>query len=259
LEGAFDTPSREDRMRQPAALFPIALALGAATLLPGRGAQAEPTVITACQTLGEGSYVLANDIQGASDTCLTIPTSFVTIDLAGFRVGGNRRGIATRPDPEVTLVGITVRNGLVFGTDFAVFLGGADGSIVEGLHASSLFGTAIAAEGIVRGNTVFGGRGEQPGISASGVVIDNYVNGLSGVGVGIAASGTVRGNTAIGNRIGIVVSAGSTVIGNTATGNAGIGIQAACPSNLTDNTAVNNGTNLVLNGDGCHNEDNVAP
>jgi hypothetical protein len=49
------------------------------------------------------------------------------------------------------------------------------------------------------------------------------------------------------------------VIGNTATHNTEFGIVADCPSNLTDNTAVNNGTNLVLNGDGCHSEDNVAP
>jgi parallel beta-helix repeat protein len=54
-------------------------------------------------------------------------------------------------------------------------------------------------------------------------------------------------------------SAQCTVIGNTATHNTEFGIVADCPSNLTDNTAVNNGTNLVLNGDGCHSEDNVAP
>jgi hypothetical protein len=176
-------------------------------------------------------------------------------NLAGFSVFGVLRGIIATAGSQV-LQGITVRNGSVFGRDFAVALAGADGSIVEGLHTFGGLGGGIVAKGIVRGNTAVGGFFDEPGISASGVVTDNYVSG--GV-VGIAASGTVRGNTAIGNLVGIGVSAGSTVIGNTATGNSEVGIQADCPSNLTDNTAVNNGKNLVLNGNGCHNEDNVAP
>ena len=243
-------------MRQPALLLPIALALGAAILVPGRGAQADPTVITACQEINQpGSYVLANDIGALSGPdCLTITASFVTIDLAGFLVSG-RNAIGALSSGSGRLLGITVRNGSVSGRGFAVFLQG-DGSIVEGLHAFTGAGGGIAADnGIVRGNTV-AGAGHSPGISASGVVTDNYVNG---VGVGIEASGTVRGNTAIGNDIGILLFASSTVIGNTATGNSGVGILADCPSNLTDNTAVGNGKNLVLNGDGCHNEDNVAP
>jgi hypothetical protein len=54
-----------------------------------------------------------------------------------------------------------------------------------------------------------------------------------------------------------MIGQGSTVIGNTVSGSI-IGLSVACPSNLTDNTAVNNSTNLLL-GEGCHNEDNVAP
>jgi hypothetical protein len=70
----------------------------------------------------------------------------------------------------------------------------------------------------------------------------------------------VTGNYAAGNRfIGIEVGQGSTVIGNTANGNF-IGIRVACPANLTDNTAVNNQLiNLLLNGEDCHSEDNLAP
>ena len=61
------------------------------------------------------------------------------------------------------------------------------------------------------------------------------------------------------------IGEGSTVIGNTATQNGygseqGVGIFVECPSNVTDNTAVNNvGVNLVLNGTGCNNTNNVAP
>jgi hypothetical protein len=114
-----------------------------------------------------------------------------------------------------------------------------DRSIVEGLRVVEGFPipitTGITASGIVKGNTV------------------------SGYATGISATGTMTGNYAVNNHTGIKIGQGSTVIGNTATNNTAFGIVADCPSNLTDNTAVNNGTNLVLNGDGCHNEDNVAP
>jgi parallel beta-helix repeat protein len=249
-------------MRQPAALFPIVLALGAMMLAPGAGAQ--PTAITACQTISQpGPYVVANDIESfEANACLTITTDRVTIDLAGFSVGGRNSGIRAIISSGF-LQGITVRNGSVFSRfGSALDLEEADGSIVEGVHAllvSLVPGAGILAHGIVRGNTFVGPpHGAGVGISAFGVVTDNYVSGLS-EGTGIVASGTVRGNTAMNNAIGIVVSAGSTAIGNTATGNRDAGIKADCPSNLTDNTAVNNGTNLVLNGEGCHNEDNVAP
>ena len=59
------------------------------------------------------------------------------------------------------------------------------------------------------------------------------------------------------------VGQGSTVIGNTVTDTndlPGIGLLVSCPSNVTNNTAVNNpGGNLVLNGNGCNNTNNVAP
>ena len=83
--------------------------------------------------------------------------------------------------------------------------------------------------------------------------IDNLTNGIQAIG-------TVTGNSVSGNGfIGIVVGQGSTVIGNTATNNGESGISVTCPSNVTDNTAVNNGTNLVLNGTGCNDTNNVAP
>ena len=132
---------------------------------------------------------------------------------------------------------------------------GGDGSIVEGLRVEGggipNIGqgpvVGIAATGIVRGNTVVG------------------INGGPGQGTGISATGIVTGNYATNNRIiGISVGKGSTVVGNTATqtafdGEAGIFVD--CPSNVTDNTAVNNGGagNLVLNGTGCNNTNNVAP
>ena len=236
------------------------VALAAALVSPP--AWADPTVITACQTISQsGSYVVANNIEmGGSGTCLTITTNDVTINLAGFSVVGRNSAIlALGSTPQVPLHGITVRNGYVSSLNGpAVTLIDAVGSVVEGVHASSLEGGGIAAGGIIRGNVVSAIEGFSPGtgIAVGGIVTDNFV---SGFGIGIFAGGTVRGNVAINNSVGIEVGAGSTVIGNSATGNTKAGIQADCPSNLTDNTAANNGKNLVLNGDGCHNEDNVAP
>jgi hypothetical protein len=230
-------------MRRPSAVFPIALSLGAIALAPGAGAR-EPIKIKACQTISQaGSYELAANLDaGRSAPCVVITADAVTIDLAGFFVQADARfglAIVASPPTSQPLVGLTVRNGSIFGS--GVDLSAADGSIVEGLlvpTAAFGLGTGISANGIVKGNTV----GAQ-----------------SGFATGISATGTVTGNYVVNSHTGIKIGQGSTVIGNTATHNSEFGIVADCPSNLTDNTAVNNSTNLVLNGDGCHSEDNLAP
>jgi hypothetical protein len=97
-------------MRQPAALFPIALALGATILVPGPGARAAPIAITACQTISQpGSYVLANDLT-SSGACLVIAASFVTINLAGFSINA---GIGISVSSASPVQGIAVRNGSI--------------------------------------------------------------------------------------------------------------------------------------------------
>jgi hypothetical protein len=87
----------EYQMRRPAALFSIALALGAMMLAPVAGAQAQdareqgPREIEKCQTINKpGSYRLVNDLTftGTTGTCLMITASSVTIDLAGFTISG---------------------------------------------------------------------------------------------------------------------------------------------------------------------------
>jgi hypothetical protein len=265
--GALNTILREDRMRRPADLFPIALALGAMILLPRAGAQAQdareegPTEIEKCRTIDRpGSYKLVNDLtfSGTTGTCLLITARFVTIDLAGFTISGpgnpnpfsgnTTTAIAAGNDT----AGIAVRNGSISGFIVGVNLGGG-GSIVEGLRifggpGISSLGIGVAT-GIVKGNTV------------------DHIGGLPGQGVGISATGIVTGNYVTGSRVGgIEVGQGSTVIGNTSTdnnGGPGFGINVACPSNVTNNTAVNNGLfaglNLVLNGNGCNSTNNVAP
>ena len=209
-------------MRGPAALFPIAFALGAIILVPGAVAR-EPTVITACQTISQpGRYLLANTIEmGGFGTCLTITASGVTIDLDGFTVTGRTHAILSFAQ------GITVKNGSAFSRDAeAVFLLG-EGSKVTGLHVFQTFaGGGIVASGIIRGNVVKV-ISVAPAISASGTVTDNFVSGS--LTAGISANGIVRGNTATNNLVGIEVSAGSEVIDNTAADNTKTGYRWNAP------------------------------
>jgi hypothetical protein len=236
-------------MRRPAALFPIALAFGAIILAPIAGAREQgPIEIEQCRTIDKpGSYRLVNNLVAGTNDCLVITADFVTVDLAGFSISGTaisgpareNRGIVTPLTPQGRR-GIAVRNGSISGFGMAVDLAGAAGSIVEGLRVfgdgvSSRFG--IGAEGIVRNNTVMGI-----------------------VGTGIGANGTVTGNYASSRRDEFVIGPGSTVIGNTAApSGANTGFSVDCPANLIDNTSTGNEFNLVLNGNDCHSEDNLAP
>jgi hypothetical protein len=251
-------------MKRPAAVFTIALALGAIVLAPRGGAQAQDRQgegsieIDKCQTISQlGSYKLVNNLTfkgPAGGTCLSITASFVTIDLAGFTI--TTTGMINNPNLIKTTAigsadnttGTTVRNGSILGTGgftAGVSLGG-NGSIVEGLRVSDMSpgGVGISAAGIVRGNTAVGifgpGPGNGTGISATGLITGNYVSGNRGVG--------------------IFAGQGSTVLGNTATNSIDVGIVVNCPSNVTDNTATGRPAgNLVLNGTGCNNTNNVAP
>jgi hypothetical protein len=256
--------ARGEIMKRSAALFPIALALGAITLAPWASAQAQdsrqegPIEIEKCQTINQaGSYKLVNNLTftGPSNgLCLSITANFVTIDFAGFTISSSSAGsesnftVAIAAGNDTT--GITVRNGSISGFGSGVALDGSN-SIVEGLHVGGpcpCQGTGISATGIVRGNTVSvftDPNTGPPGISATGIVSGNYVF-----------------NT---RNFGIVVGQGSTVIGNTVTDtfgvDMGIGLEVTCPSNVTNNTVVNSEgqKNLVLVGNGCNNTNNVAP
>jgi parallel beta-helix repeat protein len=193
-------------------------------------------------------------------SCLAITADFVTIDLGGFSMTG---GIAAGAGvvAQGQLQGIAVRNGSISGYTPSVDLRSADGSIVEGLRVSGLGvrGDGIFATGIVKGNTATDIR--FIAIEATGTVTGNYVSNPGAIGIAAGPGTTVTGNNVSGNdgAIAIEVATGSTVIGNTATGGAPTGIAVTCPSNVIDNTSTGHSQNLVLNGEGCNNSNNVAP
>jgi hypothetical protein len=268
-------------MTNPATVLSIALVLGTTVLVLGARTQAAPMPITQCpQTISQpGAYRVENNLT-ATGTCLTITTDFVTIDLAGFSMSGNGsgRGIVTNVPG---FRGIGVRNGSISNFFDGIVLEQAVGYIIEGLRVFNTQGAGISAgppPGIVRDNVTVDTRGG--GIIATGTIINNVVNAgndatgimagqfsvvtgntVSNVGFGIFGGSAVISGNSVGDnsRTGISAEAGSTLIGNSVRRNAQSGFDVACPSNLTDNTAVENGTNIVLEGDGCHTEDNVAP
>jgi hypothetical protein len=233
-------------MGRRGAYFPIVLVLAAVALLPdtvaraGNAPEEGPIEIQSCQTISQpGSYKVVNNlIYTGSGTCLTIAASFVTIDLAGFTISSAHE-IGGAIQAQSPLMGIAVRNGSISNFAGGVDLSSASGSIVEGLRIGG------------------SGRSGIAGINANGIVKNNTVTAYND---GISATGTVTGNDVSASRgVGITIGQGSTVIGNTVT-NSLTGITVDCPSNVTDNTAVGSERdNLVLNGQGCNNTNNVAP
>jgi parallel beta-helix repeat protein len=242
-----------------AAVFVTMLALGATAATAGARAREQgPIDIKDCQTIDQsGSYRLVNNLNATSD-CLRITAQGVTIDLAGFAIVGNGTGAAiasprTRPGtiPEARTV---VRNGDISHFDEAVYVNGT----VEGLRVTFSRKGLVVPVGIVRGNIVQ--FNSSVGISvADGPVTGNFVVG-NGTGISVQEAAVITGNEVSGNEIGVdVTGSGSVLIDNVVDGNSKIGLRVACPSNVTNNTLVGNGTNLVLNGTTCRDENNVAP
>jgi hypothetical protein len=144
----------------------------------------------------------------------------------------------------ISVSGIAVRNGSItnFGTAVDLSLGHA--SIVEEVRAYSNNAGILIGDGIVRANTVFGAYFNSGiGTGAAATVIDNYVN------------------TSTMHADGVDIGQGSTVIGNTVVHAPYVGIGVVCPSNVIGNTATGSlfGQNLVLDGNGCNSQSNVAP
>jgi parallel beta-helix repeat protein len=244
-------------------LFIVALVLVTAFHRPE--ASAEPVPITACGPIDQaGSYVLANNLVVAENDCLQIRAEFVTIDLAGFLIVGNGLGGGIFSRPGSSPRGIVVRNGTISGFTLGIHITG-DGTIVEKVRVfGNDSGITVLGTGIVRDNIAQGNGG--CGICGDvGIVTGNIArdNGSFGIRFG---QGILKGNFVTNNADGIVItSEGSTVSGNTAIANnllAGnhTGISVTCPANVIGNTATTNrGGNLVPNGQGCNNTENLAP
>jgi hypothetical protein len=170
-------------------------------------------------------------------------------------IGNQDSGISTGREGIVS--GNIVRGGL-----FGISVG--FGSIVTGNTAS---GTDVAisagSNSIVSSNVT--SSGENTLSAGSGSIVSNNIVASGDFGLSVGSLSTVSGNNVGAIDLGIFAGPGSTVSGNTAHPQsegddpAGPAIEVRCPSNVIGNTATGAFENLILNGDGCTNIDNLAP
>lgn len=213
-------------MKNSAALLTVGWLL---TALYAPGASAQPTRISECQRIdAPGSYILSRNLTAAGD-CLAIAADFVTVDLAGFTIAGNRTGSGIRDAAgQEPRLGIAVRNGTITGFVNGVNLRNTAGAVVEGIRT---VGPAPATEGVGIGiGGGIGGSGD--GIVSRNTVLD-YVTGIG------ARGGVVSGNSVAGNATGMEVFT-AVVEGNSAKANDFFGIVAQ-GSSVLSNTAQDNG------------------
>jgi parallel beta-helix repeat protein len=240
--------------------------LVASTLAVGSQAEAAPTGINACQSLGSGSYVLTADLSASGD-CLVVGADFVTIDLAGFAISGNGTGSGVTDGGDLR-VGIAVRGGTVRNFVIGIALSNTPGAVVEEMRVlqNAVGGMNLGPDTLVRGNLATGNGGNPShlgGIHVGGqsLVTGNTASGNQGQGLTVESNSTVTGNTVSGNTFnGLVVNGNSTVSNNTASGNGHDGLAITCAANVVANTALGNvNLNLVTFGSPCSLVDNLAP
>src|SRR5438552_7646682 len=237
------------------------LILSVAGMHPDAGAV---TLISACTTITTpGSYILTRNLVAAGD-CLVVAADFVTIDLAGHMIRGNRTGIGIQDSG--LRKGIAIHDGTI--TNFLAGLRicgqGSIQILVERMRVidnvddgiALCDGMAIVKDSISSGNSqgIFVGP---PSVVRSTTASNNGVIGIQ------AGLSTIIGNTANENgSSGLSIGPGSTIMNNSVHGNAQFGLLVRCPSNVLGNTLTANGpggtTNLTPQGTGvCNVEHNV--
>lgn len=239
-----------------------------------KGGGSGPKKITECRTIHKpGSYVVTRNLTAdTNESCLIIEANNVTLDLGGFTLMGAFDFIGDEliesggvTDNGLEFQHIVVRNGTSTGFLYGIDLAASSTVVVEDIGAIQNAGEGIrvGSGSTVRGNTIqYNDYGITTGSGCA--VIDNiiYSNGDQ-YGIVAGPGNTISGNTASNNGFPyygatIFADQGSTVTGNTVTEN-GRGIHVRCPSVVIGNTAVLNKANLVLEGDGCVDVNNVAP
>ena len=175
-----------------------------------------------------------------SGNAIEITANNVTLDLNGWKVGGQGAGAGTQAGGiSSAAVNVTVKNGIVRGFRTGVFLTGR-GATVQGITAdqNTIVGIDVAGPGsVVQGNQVVDTGGST---TATNVTV---------IGIEVAQSGTLVQNnlvsgltsTGIGNEWGIYFA--SNAAQSTARGN--VVSDTARPSDSTSDGIVVNGASAV--------------
>ena len=228
---------------------------------------AAPAVITSCQAIKRpGSYVLGRNLFVPADKstgdCLVIAANDVTIDLAGFKIGGRaKNGSGIKTDGEVRR-GISVMNGTITGFHAGMDLGYTGTNVtVQSMRFMDNGGIGVDVNDIcIIKDSIFYQNGQGIRAGSRSIVVGNTSNFNTNTGIQVAVGSRVEGNVAdINGQHGIIVGGGSTTTNNTALGNEIFGLFVNCPGNVMGNTATSNGTNLQLQSSGCNSVNNIAP
>ncbi len=175
--------------------------------------------------------------------------------IEGVRASSNGTGIHVG-------IGALVRGNVASGNVIGIHA--ADAGTIENNVADGNGGIGINTGDHCRiaGNSAGGSLGNGIRTGNHSVVIGNATYGTAGTGILAGDGGTLADNTSAANFVrGIEAGAGSTVARNTVRDNGAItngdGIKVTCPSNVIGNTATGSPNNLVLNGVGCNDIDNL--
>jgi len=243
------------------------------------------TAITACGSLGSGSYIVTkNFTAGSGVNCLVVTADNVTIDLGGFTITGSgaSNGVLASGRNNVT-----VKNGtLVFAR--AVFATG-EGAVIYAVRAVRAAGVSAGFKGFsvgdnatvensyvtahtggatpqtggvitagknskVIGNTISGNSGNIIVVSDGSFVKDNTVtqnSGSSGSAILVSQNCKIVDNVISSSTFGVTATGDHNLIsGNTISGCVE-GIQAGATTIITGNNSSNNTDNGIEAGSDC--------
>ena len=223
------------------------------------------TLISACTTITTpGSYILTRNLVAAGD-CLVVAADFVTIDLAGHMIRGNRTGIGIQDSG--LRKGIAIHNGTItnFSAGLRICGQGSIQILVERMRVIDNVNDGIAlcdGMAIVK-DSISSGNSQGIFVGPRSVVRSTTTSNNASLGIQAGLGSTIIGNTADENgNSGLSILEGSTIMNNSVRGNAQFGLVVTCPSNVLGNTLTANGpggtTNLAPQGTGvCNVEHNV--
>jgi hypothetical protein len=222
---------------------------------PSRGETINCTPITSLPATisAQGVYCLTGNLATAITTgdAINITANNVTLDLNGWKVGGQAAGLATGVIGIFSdAANVTVKNGIVRGFRIGIELDGR-GAVVEDLliDQNTFEGITVVGQGaIVRRNQVVdtGGSTAVPNVTVFGIVSqgpgslieENLVSGLQGTGFGGEVGIIIEGANSLA-RNNFVTDTAKPTGGGTSQG---IAVLGGTSVNILSNTVTNMNT-----------------
>ena len=192
-------------------MIAVSALLATSLAVPARAETINCTPITTLPAVisTQGIYCLTGNLATniTSGNAITITANNVTLDLNGWKLGGQGGGMATQAAGILSGAdNVTIKNGIVRGFYYGIYLTGRGGVVQDMLmDQNTHIGIAVFGQGsIVEHNQVVdtGGSTAEPSVTAIGIetalgsgslVVNNVVSGLTATGgldeYGIAMTG----------------------------------------------------------------------